>query len=115
MLEGVSALLGDQLSPGGICVCSAVAQDQLLVQIETRRLLSQASHRFLCPEGSRRVPLSSSDGFTCAHRLVCTPRRLALSQCYLGMEPCGRGSTLGPNFFFITHFSVVLKFCWFGV
>jgi hypothetical protein len=39
MLIGVSALLGDQLSPGCIWVWSAVAQDQLWAQTETRRLL----------------------------------------------------------------------------
>lgn len=30
VLAGVLALLGDQLSPGGIDVCSAMALDQLL-------------------------------------------------------------------------------------
>ena len=35
VLTGLSALLGDQLSPGGICVFSSVAEDQLQVQTET--------------------------------------------------------------------------------
>ena len=87
MLAGVLALLGDQLSPGGICICSAVAQDQLWVQMETRRLLSQAASWFLWPEGWGRVPMSSSHGFTCAHRHVHTTERLAVSWRYLGMEP----------------------------
>ena len=78
-LTGVSALLGDQLSSGGICECRSVAQDQLWAQTETRILLSQATPRFLCPEGSGWVPLSSSGGPTCTHRLVCTPGMLALS------------------------------------
>jgi hypothetical protein len=34
VLTGLSALLGDQLSPGGIW---AVAQDQLWAQMETRK------------------------------------------------------------------------------
>ena len=80
-----------------IYVCSSVAQDQLWAQTVTERLLSQTAPRFLCPEGSRRVPLSSSDGSTCTHRLVCTPGRLDLSWCHLGMEPCGRGSAPGAE------------------
>jgi hypothetical protein len=70
VLTGMSAILGDQLSPGCICVSSSVAQDQFLVLRETGRLLSQTTPGFLCPEGSRRVPLSSIGGLTCAHRLV---------------------------------------------
>ena len=86
VLTGLSALLGDQLSLGSIFVCNSVAQNQLLVQTETGRLLSQAAPWFL---GSGRVHLSSSGG---AHRLGCTPGWLALSWSDLGMEPCGRGS-----------------------
>jgi hypothetical protein len=33
-------------------------------QTETGRLLFQATPQFQCPEGSRRVPLSSTGGFT---------------------------------------------------
>ena len=36
VLTGASALLGDQFSPGDIWVWSAVAQDQLWVQMEPR-------------------------------------------------------------------------------
>ena len=36
VLTGVPALLGHQLSPGGIWVWRAVAQDQLWAQLETR-------------------------------------------------------------------------------
>ena len=97
MLTGVSALLGAQISPDGISVCSAVAQDQLWEQMETRRLLSQVSAQLLCPEGSGRVPLSISSGFICTHRLLSTPGRLALSWHYLDMETCGRGSALGQT------------------
>lgn len=57
VLTGVSTLLGDQLSPG-ICICSSVAQNQLQAFIETGRLLFQATPRFLCPDGSRWVPLT---------------------------------------------------------
>jgi hypothetical protein len=52
VLTDLSALLGDQLSPSGILVWSAVTQDQLLVQMETRRILSQVAPRLLCPDGS---------------------------------------------------------------
>jgi hypothetical protein len=38
VLTGVSALLGDQLFPGGVWVCSAVAQDQLQAQTEKKKL-----------------------------------------------------------------------------
>ena len=37
-----------------------MAQDQLWAQTETRRLRSLAAPWFLCPEGSRQVPLNSS-------------------------------------------------------
>jgi hypothetical protein len=67
------------------------------LKYETTRLLFQAAPDFLCPEGSRRYPLNSSGGFTCAHRLFCTPERLALSHCYLGMEPYGTRSALGAD------------------
>lgn len=51
----------------------------------------------MCPEDSRRIPLSSSGSFTCAHRLVHTPGRLALSWPYLGMEPYGTETPLGAD------------------
>ena len=92
MLEGVSALLGYQLSLGGFCICSAVAQYQLWAQMETGRLSSQAAPQFLCPGGSPKVPLSSSGGFTCVHRVDGNSVKLDLSQHYLGMEPWDRGS-----------------------
>ena len=43
VLTGVSALLEDQLSPEGILVCNVVAEDQLRMQTETGRILSQAA------------------------------------------------------------------------
>ena len=95
MLTAMSALLGDELSPGSIWVCSVVAQDQLWTQMETRRLLSQATSCFLCPVGCGQVPLSWSGGLTCFHRLVCTPRMLSLSRWYLGMEHWSIGSAVG--------------------
>jgi hypothetical protein len=88
---GLFALLGDGLSPGGICVCSSVAQT------ETGRLLSQAVPQFLCPDSSGQVSLSSSHGPTCSHRLVCTPGSLALFQSHLVLEPSGRGPAPGTD------------------
>jgi hypothetical protein len=58
--------------------------------METGKLLSQASQRFLCPEGLGQVPLSSIGGPTYAHGLLCKPGRLVLTWHNLGMEPCGR-------------------------
>ena len=95
VLTGQSELLGDQLSPGVIWLCRAVAQYQLWVQTETGRILSQSAPHFLCPEGSGQVPLRVSDGLTCAHRLVSTPGRPTLSQQYSAMEHCGTGSSPG--------------------
>ena len=57
----------------------------------------QAASWFMCLEGSRWVPLSSSGGLTCAYRLICTPGRLALSMLFLGMENCGTGSAPGAD------------------
>ena len=57
MLTGVSAFLGDQLSPGSIWVSSSVTQDQVWEQREARRLLSQAAPGFPCPEGFGQVLL----------------------------------------------------------
>lgn len=34
-----------------------MAQGQLLVQMETSRILSQSVPRFLCPQGSGQIPL----------------------------------------------------------
>jgi hypothetical protein len=82
----VSVLQGDQLSPSGIWIWSTVVQDQLLAHTETRRILSQAAPRFLCPEVPRYVPWSRSGGLTCVHRCARTPGRPALSWWYLGME-----------------------------
>jgi hypothetical protein len=52
------------------CTCSSEVQDQLQAQAETGRLLFHVAPWFQCPEGSWQVPLSSSGGLTCAHRLV---------------------------------------------
>jgi hypothetical protein len=49
---GMSAVLGDQLSPGGIWAWRAVVQDQLWVQTEIGKILSQAASYFLCPDDS---------------------------------------------------------------
>jgi hypothetical protein len=38
VLRGMSVLLGDELSPGSIWLCSIVAQDQLWAQTETGRI-----------------------------------------------------------------------------
>jgi hypothetical protein len=45
----------------------------------------EAAPLFLCAEGYGWVPLSSSGGLTCTHRLVHTPGRPAFSLLYLGM------------------------------
>ena len=108
MLAHIYALLGDQLSPVGICVCSSVAQDHFWVQMETAKLLSQAAPHFLCPESSRPVLLSSSGGLTCLHRTVCTPERLAPSGHYLGMEHCARGSGNGKPLIAFIYSSFLL-------
>ena len=47
VLTGVLALFGDQLSPGGIWVWSAMAQDQPLAQTGTGRILSKSAPQFL--------------------------------------------------------------------
>ena len=78
----VSVLVGDHFSLGGIWEWRAVAQISSRVLMETRRILSLAVPWFLCPEGSQWVPLSSSSGHTCAHRLVHSPGRLAFSQVW---------------------------------
>ena len=95
MLADVSALLGDHLSPG--LIWRAVAQGQFQDQTETGKILSQAAPLFLCPEGSRWVPLSRGSGPTCAHRHVCSPGRPSPSQWFLGMECCGTGSISGTD------------------
>jgi hypothetical protein len=77
VIIGVSALLGDQLSPGSIWVWSTVAQDQLLAQTETGRILSLAAPQFLCPEGSRRVPLSRSGDYL---------KKSNFDRCYVLLE-----------------------------
>jgi hypothetical protein len=72
VLLSVSELLGDLLSLGGIWVWRAVVQGLLQVQMESGRILSQA------------VPvwfyLCRSCGSPCAHRCVSTPRRPAFSR-----------------------------------
>ena len=90
----VSVILGDRFIPGGIWVWIAVTQNQLQVQTEPRRILSQADPQFLCPEGSGQVPLSRSGGLTCACRHVSTPGRPAHSQWCLCMESYSTGSAV---------------------
>lgn len=46
------------------------------MQMETRKILSQAAPWFLCTEVSGQVPLISSGGLTQAHRHVHTPGRI---------------------------------------
>jgi hypothetical protein len=65
--------------------------------METGRILYQAAPQFLCPEIFGQVTLSTSGGPTCAHRLVSTPGRPALSWNYLSMDLCGIGSALGTD------------------
>ena len=86
VLTGALALLGVQFSPEGIQAWITVAQDQLPVQMETGRILSQAVPQVLCYEGSGLVPLSISGGLTCVHRCFHTPDRPVLSRRYLAME-----------------------------
>ena len=98
VLTVVLALMGDQLSPGGIWVWSAESQDQLLAHTETGSILSPAVPWFMCPEGSWWVYLNRSGGLMCAHRLVSTPGRFALSLLwYLGIECCGTGTAPGAD------------------
>ena len=86
VLTGVSALLRDQLSPGTICICIAVAQDTPWEQTEIWRVLFQSAPWFLYPKGFWREPLSSSGSFTYAFSFVCTSGMLALSRFYLGIR-----------------------------
>jgi hypothetical protein len=95
-------------------VLGAVVQDQLLVQMETGGILFQAALRFLCPEGSGCVPLNISGGLTCAHRLICTPGRPALSRRYLGMECIGTGSALLRCFLRVNFMPPVIFSIWLG-
>ena len=46
MLKGVVMLLEDQLSPYRIWIWSTVAEDQLWVQAENKRIISQAVAKF---------------------------------------------------------------------
>ena len=95
VFTGVSGLLEDQLSPDGIWVWNTVAQEQLPVQTESRKILSQAALCFLCPEGSGQVPLSRSSSLTCVHRLLSTPGKPAFSLLwYLSIELGGTRSAL---------------------
>ena len=68
-----------RVAPSQHYLCT-VAEDLLQVETETRRLLSQAAPPFLCPEGSERVPLSSSGGPPCTRRPVCIPDENEVSQ-----------------------------------
>ena len=95
VLTGVSALLRDHLFPDDIWVWKTVAQDQLQVQMETRRILSQAASQFLCPEGSGQVLQKISGGLLCVHRCASRPGRPAFSCQYFLMEHCGTASALG--------------------
>ena len=55
---GVAALLGDQLSPGGIWVWGVVGQSNM----EIGRILSPAAMLPLCPVSSWHVPLWTVTG-----------------------------------------------------
>jgi hypothetical protein len=74
-----------------------VSKMQLGMQTENGRVLSPIVPWFLCPDGSGKVPRSISGVLTCAHRLVSTPGRHALSRRYLGMKFCGTGSAQGTD------------------
>ena len=54
--------------------------------METGRILSLAVPRFLCPDGSGRVPQSRSGGLTCALRCVSIPGSPGLSWQDLSLE-----------------------------
>jgi|UPI00001F6DD3 hypothetical protein len=69
------ALLGYQLSLGGIRVWRAVAHGQLQAQMETGCIYSLAAPGFLCPVGSGRVPLGPSIG----EEVVVSPMILGVS------------------------------------
>jgi hypothetical protein len=93
-------LLGDQFSPGGTWVWRAVAQHQLRVAdgnwkdpVSSSSLVLVSWWLWSGPSWARN--LSTSGGFTCAHRCVGSPGRPALSQQYLGMEHCGTWSAPG--------------------
>jgi hypothetical protein len=82
MLTGVSALLGDQLSPGGILVWRAVAQGQLQGADKNKRTLSWTAPWFLCPKGSGW----SLKAEVMVLQACLYSERPALSQRYSGME-----------------------------
>ena len=67
-----------------------MVQDQLWVNAEIGRLLSQAVPEVLCPQCFGLVPLSSRSGPTCALRPLHTPVRLATFQCHLDIAICGQ-------------------------
>ena len=75
VLYDVSALLGDQLSPGRIWVQRAVAQACLGAQMETRRILSLAALWFLYPVGSWWISI----GLTFGAIVVVSPATLNVS------------------------------------
>ena len=64
MFAGVVLLLGDQLPPHSIWIWSTVAQDQLWVQEDNGRVMSQAAPQFF--------DLSSLRGSFCADVVVLT-------------------------------------------
>jgi hypothetical protein len=95
-----SVLLGDQISPGGIWVWTAVAQGQL--QGTDGNQKNPVPDCFLVPVFWWLLAgpfctrnLSRSGDLTCAYRSISTPRRPALSQWYLGMENCSTRSAPG--------------------
>jgi hypothetical protein len=82
------SILLDQISPGGNVYGELWHRVSSGVQIETRRILSQALAWFLCPDGFECLPLlarnlSRSVGLICGPRFVSTPKRPALSWSYL--------------------------------
>jgi hypothetical protein len=92
----VSALLGDQLSPGRTCVQRALEQPKLWVQVVTVRILSQLLHRscvpctLCCPAPDSYY--RESGYFTSEPGSENTPGRISLSWGNLGTGGCGTAS-----------------------
>ena len=57
MLSGVSAVLGNQLSPSVVWLSTGQVQCQLQLQAVTVSILSQSAIRFLCPGNNAVVVL----------------------------------------------------------
>jgi hypothetical protein len=89
VLTYVSALPEDQLFSGGIWVWSAEAQDQLQIQMGSRRILFQSAPQFLHPDVPSWISWYRSGGLNCAHRCASTPWIPPLSLLFLSMECYG--------------------------